>query len=716
LLSAAAGFVFLTSVGVVAQTYTSQRRVATKSSGTASSAAPSPDLATAGKSAVQRRLDAMYVKFGVKSAPAEPRVSTHNLAKKESRQAPAPAPQKPGAIRQALAEKGQSVPKAKPEIRQTSVQEDAVLPPAPVARQAPAQARKVIERPQSRPAVSESGGARGLIPSFFARRTKTPRQATEKAGGTENRQSVQGNRQSVQDHLRKLYARDGREMPSMDLHQLPASSTTPGQTLSRRQMPQLEKQEAPLARVAPEVPEPRTLVVPEKLRASSPQAEPVTQPIRQVSSNPFKRLIRRITPFRKKTSEQAIAAPPEVIAEQRALENGTLKPAVEAQPIQSETEEVARESSERTPGTPPQTVNPAEVPAFRPLVELPEAAPVQEEELPRTVPEPETEDAPIAASPEKLPPTLDGDLPTLDGEVSDDQYTREVPPGTIVDPADAAFPSLSEGAADAEKTDTAEEKPATPDTEPAQAVEDNPFTGLVLDIPEPEPTDPATAEPETPATDVEADESPLLPSPGVSDEELAVPEIETEAGQPLIEIETPLPAGAESPKQLPSDAPPALKPASPEHLQSVPEQEPTESATPKAPEQKQQRSAEDNPHADKLNRIAARTELRGLKGFCPVELRERRELRDALPQYAARYDGVVYNCSSAAALQKFMARPYLYAPAAGGKDVVLLAGEDGQTQGSLDHAVWYRDRLYLFESAESMKKFVAAPVSFVPGK
>ena len=116
-----------------------------------------------------------------------------------------------------------------------------------------------------------------------------------------------------------------------------------------------------------------------------------------------------------------------------------------------------------------------------------------------------------------------------------------------------------------------------------------------------------------------------------------------------------------------------------------------------------------------MKRIAERAELKGLKGFCPVQLRDERELRDARPQFSAEYDGVVYNFSSAAARQKFLAEPTKYAPAAGGQDVVL-ASSSKKAEGSLDHAVWYRDRLYLFDSPASMKSFKASPSKYAGKK
>jgi len=688
---------------VVAQTYTAQRQVATETSGTASSTPPPANLATAEKSEVQRRLDAKYLKFGGKPKLSKPGIATENIAQDGPRYAPEAAPGKSGNIQQALAEKKKTEAGSKSKIRQTSVEKDAARLPLPAPRQAPAELRRQIERPVTRQAVSKSRPVRGLLPSLFARKKNVDRKNSVPRQG----ESADAERsQSVQQHLKKLYARDGLEMPSMDLNQLPGANSSPASALPKKTLPQR----------------------PKVLRASNPQTAPVTQPIRQVSDNPFKRLIKRITPFRKKNSTRSIAAPPEAVAEQRALQNGTLKsaggdsqqqPSADSEPVFTRfgktpvsPRETPAPSLQRTPDTKLQTVNPADVPSFRPLVELPEA-------LPTPAPSEETTTLQDPAELKATPIVETPEVPTLDGDVSDDPYTREVPLEEIVDPVGAAFPSVSEDEADQSKSVTVEEQPGAAETESPQPEEGNPFTGLILDVPVPEPNSSIPAKEKTPAREVPVNDTPLLPSPGVSEADLAVPEIRrpgSEDEQPGIEIEVPAPASSEEVPALPTNTLPTLKPAKQTQLQPVPpEQKPADS-----PEQERpgtlQTSSQEGPHADKLKRIAARTELQGLKGFCPVQLREHRELRDAQPQFSAEYDGVVYNCCSQAALQKFMAKPYLYAPAAGGRDVLRVAAGDGQPGGSLDHAVWYRDRLYLFQSPESLQTFVAAPARFVSGK
>ncbi len=110
--------------------------------------------------------------------------------------------------------------------------------------------------------------------------------------------------------------------------------------------------------------------------------------------------------------------------------------------------------------------------------------------------------------------------------------------------------------------------------------------------------------------------------------------------------------------------------------------------------------------------IQSRSSQTGFKGFCPVELRDRRELIDTKPECTATFGLQTYSFSSAAAKAAFEADPSRYAPAAGGSDVVLLVNSGEEQPGMLDYALWYRDRLYLFRSRETMALFNSDPLRF----
>jgi YHS domain-containing protein len=125
-----------------------------------------------------------------------------------------------------------------------------------------------------------------------------------------------------------------------------------------------------------------------------------------------------------------------------------------------------------------------------------------------------------------------------------------------------------------------------------------------------------------------------------------------------------------------------------------------------------QQIAEQDRRTHQQRLIQSRSGQAGFKGFCPVELRDRRELIDTNPQFTATFGLQTYTFSSAEAKAAFEADPSRYAPAAGGSDVVLLVNSGEEEQGMLDYALWYRDRLYLFRSRETMAMFNKDPQRF----
>lgn len=114
--------------------------------------------------------------------------------------------------------------------------------------------------------------------------------------------------------------------------------------------------------------------------------------------------------------------------------------------------------------------------------------------------------------------------------------------------------------------------------------------------------------------------------------------------------------------------------------------------------------------------IAARSDQVGLKGFCPVELRDNRQLIDSNPGISTVVGTRTYYFSSSEAKQRFLRDPHRYAPAVDGLDVVLQAQLGERLPGRLDYATWYRNRLYLFASERSMDLFNAKPGLYVKRK
>lgn len=113
-----------------------------------------------------------------------------------------------------------------------------------------------------------------------------------------------------------------------------------------------------------------------------------------------------------------------------------------------------------------------------------------------------------------------------------------------------------------------------------------------------------------------------------------------------------------------------------------------------------------------LEPLTHRENLTGLKGFCPVTLCEHRDLIDADPRFSAVYQDRTYYVSSYEALKLFQEHPEKYAPVEGGRDVVRAARDQNDVEGILDHAAWYRGRLYLFETAQTLAVFSADPKTY----
>ncbi len=114
----------------------------------------------------------------------------------------------------------------------------------------------------------------------------------------------------------------------------------------------------------------------------------------------------------------------------------------------------------------------------------------------------------------------------------------------------------------------------------------------------------------------------------------------------------------------------------------------------------------------RMAQILEREGVKGLKGFCPVSLRNARDLIDSKKEFSATYRGQKFQFASEDAKVKFELDPARYAPAAFGADVVTLANDKDVIEGSLDYAAWYKGQLYLFASQANHDLFVSDPVTF----
>jgi len=102
-----------------------------------------------------------------------------------------------------------------------------------------------------------------------------------------------------------------------------------------------------------------------------------------------------------------------------------------------------------------------------------------------------------------------------------------------------------------------------------------------------------------------------------------------------------------------------------------------------------------------------------LANCCLVALFEERRFVAGRPEHPIEYDRHRFLFSTAEAAQKFAADPQQYLPAAMGLDVVAVRRQAAAVNGSLEHATWFRGRLYLFASAGNLTAFQAHPYRYI---
>ncbi len=146
--------------------------------------------------------------------------------------------------------------------------------------------------------------------------------------------------------------------------------------------------------------------------------------------------------------------------------------------------------------------------------------------------------------------------------------------------------------------------------------------------------------------------------------------------------------------------------------EGVSEDESGEPAPMLGPQPSAAQSTAEARYAELQRKLAERAGLGGFQGFCPVALHDGRELLDSRPQFVSFYAGRAYELSSADAKVRFDAQPEVYAPVNQGNDVVLTARGETEVEGNLNYAVWYKDRLYMFRSAETLREFDADPARY----
>ena len=284
-------------------------------------------------------------------------------------------------------------------------------------------------------------------------------------------------------------------------------------------------------------------------------------------------------------------------------------------------------------------------------------APFQSAEVPSALPQPLVEIA-------EIPPSPNG---TLESPGSDEQFL----PPLQADPRTVGTAKLNDiPAAPAGPAETSSPFSEMSEAEADKKMEMNPFTGLTLS------EEAGSANPA--ANKTAAADSTLVPPPASAEDPFA-----DELKKMGI-----VPPSAESPST------PAVLP------------------TPKSSDTPTFDGIEDQATREKMKKIHERGSMKGLKGFCPVTLRDQRELVDAKPEFHSTFRGQKFHFADADAKLKFDEEPARYAPAAYGADVVALTRDKDVVEGTLDFAAWFKGRLYLFGTQEAHDTFVGDPSKY----
>ncbi len=288
--------------------------------------------------------------------------------------------------------------------------------------------------------------------------------------------------------------------------------------------------------------------------------------------------------------------------------------------------------------------------------------------------------------------------------------TEEISQSAIPAVEESLFPDnrASEANPDANGTENSTESQLGPN--------ENPFTGVQLESSdaeffgskEPAPSATGDSIPLTPMEDFSAD----LPAMDVSLD--VTPSVEVPTVD-LPGVDEPTTEADSSAKPLGSQNQPEAAPSSEAdaagraQLQASPD---VPAALSEAETEQLRQTAEQERRKQQKRLIQSRAGQTGFKGFCPVALRERRELVETDEKFTSTFGLQTYSFSSAESKAAFDAEPSRYAPAAGGSDVVVLVNSGEEQAGQLDYALWYRDRLYLFRSRETMTLFSKDPLRF----
>jgi len=483
---------------------------------------------------------------------------------------------------------------------------------------------------------------------------------------------------AVQQELRRLYSESGREMPDAptNIQMAPTSSNAP--VSSGTPAPNA----APASSAAP-----ASGAAPAATATAGPIAPPppanAPAPSAPSKANPVASFFKKLVPGG---------------SHQKSASTMTLPPRPSAPIAQVPKTPVAPRYSPYT-STPPRRL---------PTTDATAAAPAAPQATAKGV-------MPIPPSPSPAPTTAATVVPTQAPQLT--APTQK--PAPVAQPIVVQKPAvIVEKPPIAEKPST----PTAPETAPQVADSNEPTTespfAAAVEPPEPPVAMDDFPDPFTEVSESEADGkrgvTQSAPFAELDEEEPAKAAVEKAEEDPFADAaistekaEEPLPGDA--PVLPPAHAEPSTQPIT--QPNAAPAVMPKLAAEPKAAPPLPKESGQDE-YVAKMNKIRERGGMKGLKGFCPVTLRDSRELKDALSEFQSSYRGQKFHFASAEAKEKFDADPPRYAPAAYGADIVVLIRDKDVAEGTLDFAAWFKGRLYLFSSEDTNNAFLADPAKY----
>lgn len=181
------------------------------------------------------------------------------------------------------------------------------------------------------------------------------------------------------------------------------------------------------------------------------------------------------------------------------------------------------------------------------------------------------------------------------------------------------------------------------------------------------------------------------------------------AGDPASVVATPTPEPSAEPPMA------AVAEAVSLTVAQEPEQEKAEVQIDVSPEHSISSGSEaDRPsEEDVVTMLPKNLEALALSEVCLVSLLEDKQLVRGSSEFTETYESETYVFATATAATRFRDHPRRYRPVAGGHDLVGLKSGELVELGSLQHAAWYRQRLYLFTTGEHLQTFASSPRTFL---